>query len=359
MSALSVEQRSRLVAAKLTALVRAHVTTEGGGGSETPVIADAAPLPIGAGLVADSTAWVFLDGTSGAGLGPALAWAERRGAAGLAVIVDTPIDAAVVARRAAAFALPVAVWSVEGTRLVPVSPGPAAPVSAPDPLHLEAAALLVDVGADVVVEHGVVSGEVCGLEVARVVTVDGRAVVQPGVGRNDRDGHAILLGATPLDDDAALRSTLERVVADVRRHRSGVGADHHPLGRLARSRWLRHAIARTPEVVGADHLEPTEPISPRVSVDDDGPALATGVTVTGQPLVVACSASIDLDVIPVAADARSLVGGPDARLVVVVPHRYVVPATRRLARQLLDPAELVVVGDDWYVTGRVTAYPAA
>jgi hypothetical protein len=159
--------------------------------------------------------------------------------------------------------------------------------------------------------------------------------------------------------DDTLRATLDRVVDQVRRHRDGLDADHHPLGRMARSRWLRCVLLSTPEIVGAAYLEPVEPATPRSSVDDDGPAMAVGVTGAGEEIVVACTASIDLDAVPAAADARLIHASPDTRLAIVAPARYVVPATSRLVARLVHPAEVTVVADDWYVAGRVTTYPAS
>jgi hypothetical protein len=361
MTTLPVDQRSRLVSAKLTALVRGHVGSN----------AAAVPLPMGAGLVDGNSAWILLDRptppgasavagrASASGLGPALAWAGRHGAGRVAVITDDVSSAAAVARRAATFVDPPAVFAVAGTELVEVAPAPPPEVVAADPAHLEAASLLVEVGADVVVEHGVVVGEVRGLEVARVATIDGVAVVQPGVGRNDRDGHAILLGADVGDDSGALRTTLERVVRQVADHRHGPGADHHPLGRMARSRWLRHEVLGDPRVVGAAFLEPVEPTEQRMSVDEPGVAVAVGATAAGDPLVVACTATTDLDAVPAAADARAVHAPPGARLVLLAPSRALVPATHRLIDRLADPAEVTVVADDWYVGGGVRPYPSA
>src|SRR3546814_16298296 len=74
----------------------------------------------------------------------------------------------IFARRAALFPPPPRVWSVEGRSLVPTAPAavpvPASSLPAPD-----LAELLVDADLEVVVEGGIVRGEVNGLEVARIV----------------------------------------------------------------------------------------------------------------------------------------------------------------------------------------------
>ena len=72
------------------------------------------------------------------------------------------------------------------------------PVAAPpDERALDLVPLLADAGATVVVEHGLVTGEILGLEVARVVTDDGGARVEVGVGRHDREAFGMLHGDLP------------------------------------------------------------------------------------------------------------------------------------------------------------------
>jgi hypothetical protein len=50
--------------------------------------------------------------------------------------------------------------------------------------------------------------------------------------------------------------------------------------------------------------------------------------------------------VPAAADAR-LAHARDARLVLVVPERDAHPVTAALAAELVHPAEVVTVPDDW------------
>jgi hypothetical protein len=54
-----------------------------------------------------------------------------------------------------------------------------------------------------------------------------------------------------------------------------------------------------------------------------------------------CSAGIDLDLVPFAADARDALGGPDTRLLLAVPEGDDHPVTRELAARLAVPAEVV------------------
>ena len=102
-------------------------------------------------------------------------------------------------------------------------------------------------GARSVVEHGVVTGEVRGLEVCRVVDVDtgdGAAVrLEVGVGPHDREAFAVIHGDVPT------REALAGVVAAVGAAR-GVDAPGHPLNRLAPERLLRWRLEQEPWLVG-------------------------------------------------------------------------------------------------------------
>src|SRR3546814_6938887 len=99
--------------------------------------------------------------------GSALVVAGRQGASSVEIVVDDADAAGVIARRAALFAPPPRVWSVEGRSLVPTAPAavpvPASSLPAPD-----LAELLVDADLEVVVEGGIVRGVVHGLAVARI-----------------------------------------------------------------------------------------------------------------------------------------------------------------------------------------------
>jgi len=245
----------------------------------------------------------------------------------------------VLARRAAAFAAPPMVWLVDGTALVA-----AEPVDLPvDPPLDDRLTALVDVirsaGADPVEEHGVLRGEVLGLEVARAVVVDGDPVLEVGVGKHDREAQGMVHGDEPTAD------ALARVVAMVEGHRRA-GAPHHPYNRLASERWLRARAVADPAMVGATELASVP--SP-VEVDDlrqPAPAPAAGVDLEGRPLLAVFSTGIDVDLVPVAVDAR-LADGRNPRLVIVVPERDDHPYLRPLADALREPAEVLTVPDDW------------
>jgi hypothetical protein len=335
--AVSGDDAARLASlrrAKLGALVQQQW---GSGSQPRP-----ASFAGGAALVDGSAAWVLIDDGDARRLGAALVWARRQGVDHLDVLVETAADpqaAGVVARRALEFTAPAAVWAVAGRDLTPAPP---APVPVLDPVPDGAAALagvLVEHGADPVVEHGVLRGEVLGLEVARVVPGDGGWRIAAGVGRHDREARTEMHpGHDPL-------AALDQVVADVRAWRvPGVRA--HPANTLARERWLRSVIVAHPELAGAGSLRPVAPATIRVDLRDGVPAPAVGIDADGDALVVVCSTGVDMDLVPSAADVRRR-ENPSARLVLVVPESDAYPVTRELAAALREPATIVAIPGDW------------
>jgi hypothetical protein len=342
-------RQAALNAAKLAALV----TGRWGAGDR-----DTHAFGSGAALTAGSDAWVLPDpsgapGVPGSGgadvlaraLGPAMLWAERQGADRLHLLA-TGDPAGVLARQAALFAAPAPeVLVVVGTELAPAAPAPVPPrADAPSPPEL--VDLLIDAGLEVVVEGGILRGEVNGLEVARIVdgtTTAGVPIDAPllevGVGKADRELTAVLHGGmAPVDQ-------LDRVVEIVRGHRHA-GAPPHPLGQLAPDRWLRAALCRAPERVGLVSLRPVEGPRPRPNLRDRDVAVALGADAAGTPAVVACSVGGALDLVPLAADARAAVAS-GARLLLAVPERDDLPGNRRLAARLAAPAEVVPVVGEW------------
>ncbi len=272
--------------------------------------------------------WVLIDDGSARRFGPALVWAWRHGVKELHVLVEGPAAAGVVARRAAELATSPAVWTVSDRSLMPTvasSPPP------PSPVDLAWAEVLEAHGADAVVEHGVLRGEVLGLEVARVVD-GGRLEV--GVGRHDRQARAQLWG--DFDPGGAL----DEVVAAVQVHRRA-GAAAHPANTLARSRWLRAVVCAQPALAGAARLSAVAPPLPLPDLTDNG-----AVPCVGDRLVVVCSTGVDPDLVPTAADARHLYQ-PDAALVIVVPAGDDHPVTVALAGALARPASVRTVPRGW------------
>jgi hypothetical protein len=325
---------SGLLSAKLGALVRAQWGD---------TLGESADFPGGAALIAGTTGWLLLDTSPLAALGPALVWADRRDLAEVNLLVEA--DAGLVARRAELFTRPPAVWAVDGRTIGPAVPATVAAAVPPVPTP-ELAELLVDADIEVVVEDGIVRGEVLGLEVARIIhgtTTSGTPIDEPvlevGVGHADREMTAVVHGTLPS------AAQLSRVVEIVRAQRR-VGAERHPLNQLAPERWLRARLIADPARIGLSALRAAPPAVPRPNLRDPAIAVAVGADADGADVVVACSVGVHLDLVPAAADAR-LALAPDAELRLVVPARDAHPVTQALAARLVRPAHLIPLEGDW------------
>lgn len=335
MSDADTERRSRLLGLKLRALVRDHLADES--------VGEAVSFAPGAALRHGDAAWVLLDRRPGEMLGAALAWMLRSGADALHVIAEQ--STGVVARRAAEFTSPITVWHVDDRSLLPAVPEPlAAPLAAPDH-HEPFRSLISEAGAEPQVEHGVLFGDVRGLEVCRVVDdpyLD-TTRLEVGVGAHDREAFQMLHGDVPPAE------SLQRIVDAVLEHRR-VGAPQHPLNRLAAERFVRWRVLDDPALVGATSMRVAEPPVPRANLKDPVPCLAVGEDVDGGVVVAVCASGVDLDLVPYAADARLAVeaaepgAGGGTRVVLVTPARDQVRVTGELAGLLRRPVELVAVG---------------
>lgn len=320
-------RRAQLLSVKLGALVRDHLGSADG----------LQPGEFGGGaalIAADGAAWVLLDGQPERGLGAALAWALRRDATALHVLAERATG--LLARRATHFGFPVQVWHVEGRVLLPAVAEPL-PVSPPVlAAHEEWRAAIAEGGATPVVEHGVLAGEVEGLEVCRVVTdaYTDEVRLEVGVGAHDREAFMMLHGNKPTV------VALAEVVAAVREHRRP-GADRHPLNMLAQERALRARVVAEPELVDATTVAVVEPPISRPNLKDPVPCVALA-DIGGVPTAVVCSSGVDLDLVPYAVDARVALGVHDA--VVLLPARDAIDAQRRLAALAVPPIRVVTVG---------------
>ncbi len=284
-----------------------------------------------------------------AALGGALVWAIRRSASSVHVIAER--DTALLARRAAAFSLPIAVWFAEGRTLLPAVAMPLVPPPPIPPEHDALRGLIVAAGATPHAEHGVLTGEVRGLEVCRVVDspttgflgevsefVDPTAVdegvrLEVGVGAADREAFQMLHGEIPTLD------ALTDVVAKVATHRS-TGSRQHPLNRLGAERFLRWQAEQTPELVGCTSLVAGEPPLPRSNLKDPTPCVADGVRPDGTRIRVVFTSGVDLDAVPFVADVQAL---GDEPVVLALPERDLLPVVAELARLLVTPIDIVAL----------------
>ena len=314
----------------------------------------------------DTRAFVLIDDGVVGRFGAALAWAVRAGASSLDVLVDGPPPAAgLIARRAGAFSLPCTVWAVDGRSVAAASPAPVVgPSSEPPPPDL--VSLLQSHGLEVVWEHGVLRGEVLGLEVAR--TVGGSLEV--GVGRHDR------MARFEMRPSESLSSALAETSSAVRSRRRP-GALAHPANRLARSRWLRAVVVSSPGAVGlAGDVLAVPPPLPWFDLPEAGPAPCVGESASsGSPGVAGCSVGVDLDLVPTAADCRLMYGsdgggggggggvgvggggggvgvgggggGVASEVWLIVPAGDDIPIQHELASLLDPPARVVTVARGW------------
>lgn len=325
------QRRRQLLGAKLRALVGDHLGT---------AVGDADDFAPGSALVIGAEGWVYLDEHPAERLGTALAWAVRREVDALHVVAES--GTGTLARRAAEFELPISVWHAHERLLVEaVAERVPPPPPVPD-RHESFRALIAEGGAEPLAEHGVLVGEVRGLEVCRVVDDPhtGATRLEVGVGEHDREAFEMLHGDVPTAE------SLARVVATVAGYRTP-GAPQHPLNTLAAERLLRWRVEQEPAIVGAKVVAPAQPPVPRRNLKDRVPCVAVGASHAGDPLLVVCSTGVDLDVVPYAADARLAHGeagvGPRRELVLAMPSRDRVAIVDEIAALLRQPASFVSV----------------
>lgn len=315
------EQRSNLLAVKLAALARAHA-------GDTPLVIDRpGEFGGGAALVAiedgQRVAWVLLDQPGGRGLGAAVAWAQRHDVVGLQVVLEQAEGAGTVARRSFGFRFPIRVWQAEGRALRPVPPEELPEISMMTLDHLEWTSTIVAGGARPVIEHGVLAGEVNGLEVCRVVSDPdtGEVRLDVGIGAHDRETFQMLHGAKPKVEALA---DVVRSVAEHRQH----GAPRHPLNLIAQERLLRSRLVDDPALIGAVGVAIVEPPLPRSNLKDAVPCVAVA-DIAGRKVAVVCSVGVDLDVVPYTIDVCTSIDADEA--LVVVPSRDLLDVQRRIA----------------------------
>jgi hypothetical protein len=318
-------RRARLNAIKLTTLVRDHLGGE-------PILS-AGEFSGGAALFHGRHAWLLLDHDPERGLGAAVGWALRHDALAVHVVADSATG--LLARRAAGFAVSVSVWRVEGRLLLAAAAEPLEPSTASPEHHHQFIATMVDAGAEPWEEHGVLFGEVDGLEVCRVVddAYTGEVRLEVGVGAHDREAFQMMHGDRPTAD------ALAGVVAAVVAHRHPLDRSH-PLGRLAQERSLRARLVETPSIIGAEHVRPLPPPVPRRNVKDAIPCLAMA-DIDDEPTLVVCTTGVDLDAVPFCIDARG-VHDMD-RCVIVMPSRDRVAVQELLAAAAEPPITILSV----------------
>ncbi len=338
----SSSHASRMAHLRLRAIVDAQRGGAGAGGAiggRSDV--EVSEFGQAVGLVIDDVAWVLVTGNYERSLGPALMWALRKNATSLKLVSSE--RAGELARIATHFDFAIEVFELDAAGVARVAvPKDATKieVSVADEMFAD---FIKSAGADVVREHGVISGEVCGLEVCRVVRATsasdldgaGESELEIGVGAHDRETFKLLHGRT------ATVESLRKVIAEVAARRA-VGAQVHPLNQLARERMLRHYVCLSPQLVGAKSLQPAQPPIARTNLKDVVPCCAVGVSLTGEKMVVIFNVGVDPDVVSFGADARGQINA-SADLVFAMPTRDIVPAVEQIAQMLRRPARFVGV----------------
>ena len=326
--ALDPERRRQLHAMKLSSIVSAHLELSV---EELLGTDDGASAKLSDGSVA-----VLAEERHHRALGGALASSAR--SSGNEVHLFTTDAGDVLARRASLFSGPITVWEIEKDRTIKATP--AQPLAETKALGApELIATLEESGLEVVFEHGVIVGEVEGLEVARIISGDNGDRIDVGVGAHDREAFGLLHGDLPT----AL--AIDQVANVVRSHRVP-GAEPHPLNRLGAERWLRAHLISHPEKVGMKVLKAAAPPVERTNLKEAVPAVAKGVSLDGRDTVVVSAVGIDLDLVPFAADAR-LLHNPEAELKITVPQRDGHQILEDLVDRLVDPAEIIRIEDGW------------
>ena len=314
MNDADLERRSRLLALKLRALVREHVglASDPEGSPEV--------FGLGAAFVTSDATWVLIDGESSRALGPVLAWTSR---------FEKPVhllverDSGIIARRAQFFTSSITVWHVNDRSLLPAVAEPHLPNVEAKPEHVAMMDLIASSGADALIEHGIVVGEVRGLEMCRVVddSTTGESRLEVGMGVNDREAFAMVHGELPKEE--ALRNVIEAVAV----HREP-DAMVHPFNQFGAERMHRWRAMNNPASIGFADLSPADPPVRRTNLKDAVPCVALGTTLEGESSVAVFVQGIDLDVVPFAVDAASRCGV--RRAVVVARAKDVTPSMQKM-----------------------------
>ena len=334
-------RKSQLLALKLRALVRDHRGRDASDDSLRPAVFARGAAVLDHTLSDATVAWVFVDEQPTRGLGPALLWALKENCAQLNVLAES--GTGVIARRAAELNFPIAVWHVDERSLIPAVAEPFVEPATVDPQHASFLSLIAEGGATPLIEHGIVTGEVLGLEVCRAVNdpVTGAARLEVGMGAHDREAFALLHGDKPTV------SALADVVDNVKLHRRP-GALAHPFNRIAPERLLRCLALDSPALVNTDVLEPCDPPVARTNVLDIVPCVARGKSSGSAAFdtVVVFTSGADPDIVPFALDARAYVDqvhGTSSSLVIAMPESHVTPTNRRALELARRGAKFVAI----------------
>jgi len=320
------DRRPALIAAALQSLARNHRNIVG-----APVV----PFPGGAGIHDPAGSFVWLDEQPERLLGAAIALHLRKATSRLDIVVpDIHRELApAVARRATQWNIPIEVFSLDGKSLTTVDPQPAAAERDCEFDIDQFRSVISEAGAEVVIEHGVLTGEVAGLEVCRVVYED-EWRLRVGVGSQDREAFQMLHGDAPSLD------SLVRVVEFVQTYRQPT-ADPHPLNRLSPERWMRstYTSADSRELPSCTQMPG---VLPRGSMSDASPAFAVTQR-DGVTRLLAFTTGTDLGAVVDAADHAEWSAHQDevSEIIVVVDGRNRLPVLEAIAERSVKPMRII------------------
>lgn len=315
MNEANTERRSRLLALKLRALIRVHL------GLDEDPIGEAQVFAPGAAFITPDSVWILIDGEAARSLGGVLAWATKFS---LPIQLVVEKDSGILARRAALFDIPISVWHADDRTLLPAIREPHLPNATAKPEHVAFMELIESSGADALVEHGIVVGEVRGLEMCRVVddVNTGIARLEVGMGVNDREAFAMVHGELPTEE------AMRNVISAVAIHREP-GANMHPFNQFGAERFHRWRAIQAPGSIGFASLSPVDPPVKRTNLKDAVPCAAVGSTDSGKVSAAVFVHGVDLDVIPSAVDTASRLGVNE--VTIVARRQDITPSLERLA----------------------------
>ena len=287
----------------------------------------------GAGLVNGTRGALYVTREHICSIGPTLLWMLKYELTEVDLVIEG--DGGIPARRAQALTCELRVWQMQNGTLERAQPTPHLPKIEVPQSHEKFAAIIQDCGALPVREHGVLTGEVLGLEVCRVVDTPDGPRLEVGVGAIDRETFQLVNSHRTIED------SLTEVVGIVRAHRSP-GAPHHPLGKMAGERLLRHRVINEPSLIGAVTLKPAEPPIPRGGMRETTPCVATGTDLDGRPIVAVFTDTVDVDIVGFGVDAVTRENAK-ANLVIVANPGNITPSLRGSAGFLKQAPGLIEV----------------
>ncbi len=332
---LEPAQRAGLERARAIGVAREHFAVD----IESATVDTA---PFGVVVRVEDRAVVVASSDDLAVLGGVLVWLDRQDLRAVNLVVEH--HGAVHARRAAVLAPELSVWELVRGDVCRVDHAGGVPDRTAVPgIDLSIGdvpglvAMIERCGASVVVEDGIVRAEVAGLEVGRVVVGADGPQFEVGVGRFDREAGVLLHAGQSLE--SALCSVVEQVAA----HRF-VGAPSHAINRLCRERWLRDVVANDPGAYGLRSPQFVDPVPPRVSLLEAGPASLID-ELDGKRVLVGCTVGADLGVVPSLADL-TIRHAPD-EVWLVLPERDIFAHVERLLARLGTPSSCMAIEVPW------------